>query len=173
MTACAALVMENNSAIRVGHRRLLSADRLFDFEQVYVLPCPIWPWYTSQPAISPLFFYLSLSDCPVLMCVRSCVCVSVLLLAVSFQVKPLLYNHGGVSSPPAHHCTRIPASDIDPYMPSLLSVSSTPHTGKNALRVSFIVPGSSGIKAVALLACLSWARGALGSSIARAGVESV
>lgn len=148
MTACAALVMENNSAIRVGHHRLLSADRLFDFEQVYVLPRPIWPWYTSQPAISPVFFfYLSLSDCPVLMCVRSCVCVHVLLLAVSFQVKPLLYNHGGVSSLPAHHCTRIPASDIDPSMPSLPSVSSTAHTWAQTLCVFPLLDlGAVGLK---------------------------
>lgn len=83
MTACVALVMENNSAIRVGHRRLLSADRLFDFEQVYVLPRPIWPWYTSQPAISPPpFFFLPLtfrlpcSDVRTFMCVRACVAVS-------------------------------------------------------------------------------------------------
>lgn len=148
MTACAALVMENNSAIRVGHRRLLSADRLFDFEQVYVLPRPIWPWYTSQPAISPVFgffFYLSLSDCPVLMYVR--VCARVLLLAVSFQVKPLLYNRGGVSSPPAHHCTRIPASDIDPSMPSLPSVSSAAHTRAQTLCVFPLLDlGAVGLK---------------------------
>ena len=68
MTACAALVMENNSAIRVGHRRLLSADRLCDFEQVYVLLCPIWPWYISQPAICPVL-YLSQCNSRVLVCV--------------------------------------------------------------------------------------------------------
>lgn len=47
---------ENNGAICVGHRRLLSADRLFGFEQVYVLPCPIWSWYISQPAICPALY---------------------------------------------------------------------------------------------------------------------
>lgn len=61
-------MMENNGAICVGHRRLLSADRLFGFEQVYVLPCPIWSWYISQPAICPIL-YLSHSKSHVLMCV--------------------------------------------------------------------------------------------------------
>lgn len=111
MTVCAALMMENKGAIHVGHRGLLSADRLCDFEQVYVLPCPIWPWYISQPAICPVL-YLSQWNSHVLVC--ACVCVCVLLLAVVFQVKLVLYNHGCVSSPPAHQCTRIPASDIDP-----------------------------------------------------------
>lgn len=48
--------------------------------------------------------------------VCNCVCVRLCLLFLVglFQVKLLLYNHGCVSSTPAHHCTRIPASDIDP-----------------------------------------------------------
>lgn len=40
MTLCVALVMKNNSAIHVGCHRLLSVDRLRDFEQVYVLLVP-------------------------------------------------------------------------------------------------------------------------------------
>lgn len=56
MTVCAAVMMENKGAIHVRHHGLLSGDRLCDFEQVYVLPCPIWLWYISQPAICPVLY---------------------------------------------------------------------------------------------------------------------
>lgn len=50
--------MEHSAAILVRHRRLLSVDRLCDFEQVYLLPRPIWLWYIHQPAICSVFYTL-------------------------------------------------------------------------------------------------------------------
>lgn len=66
LTLCAALVMKNNSAIHVERHRLLYVDRLHDFEQVYVLLRPIWPWYPSQPAICPVLYSCNLNS-PVMM----------------------------------------------------------------------------------------------------------
>lgn len=68
MTVCEVLVMENKGTIHVRHRRLLSADNLCDFEQVYALPCPIWPWYNSQPAICPSQWSTNVFVC-VIVCV--------------------------------------------------------------------------------------------------------
>jgi len=57
---------ENKGAIHVGHRRLLSTDRLC--EQVYVLHGPIWPRYIIQTAISPVSYLSQWKR-------RVCVCV--------------------------------------------------------------------------------------------------
>lgn len=81
MTVCEVRVMENKGAIHVRHRRLLSADRLCDFEQVYLLPCPIWPWYISQPAICPVI-YLSQWNSSARVCACVCGSVCVCLYAV-------------------------------------------------------------------------------------------
>lgn len=83
------------------------------------LPRPIWPRHIPPPAICPVL-YLSRRNSRV--CARvtpfvglcRCVCTRTRRLAVSFQVKLVLYNHGCVSSPPSRRCARIPDSDIDP-----------------------------------------------------------
>lgn len=72
LTVCEVLVIENKGAIYVRHRRLLSADRLCCFEQVYALPFPIWPWCISQPAICPVLYLLQWTS-HVSVCVRPCV----------------------------------------------------------------------------------------------------
>lgn len=61
--------MERAAAILVRRRRLLSVDRLCDFEQVCLLPCPIWLRYIIQPAICPVLDTLYSNSPP-----RVCVC---------------------------------------------------------------------------------------------------
>lgn len=132
MTVCEVLVMENKGTIHVRHRRLLSADNLCDFEQVYALPCPIWPWYNSQPAICPILIPLTVEH----QCVCVCHCLCGLCVRLWFQVKLVLYNHGYVSSLSAHHGTRIAAFDIEhPPCPSPSPFPPSLHTNTHTIRV--------------------------------------
>lgn len=113
------------------------------------------------PAISPVwvFFEPSLSNCPVpdrvYICVRACrlrSSRSCIIMVVS-------------AAPPAHHFTRMPASDIDPSPTSFhpLSLAETHTHGRAVCIFSLLDPRSIGIKAVALLARLSFRPGSLGS----------
>lgn len=83
-------MMEHGAAILVRHRRLLSVDRLCHFEQVCLLPRPIWLLWITQAAICPVL-YTSYSNSPAFVC--ACV-------LQRHQVKLLLCNHGCVSSRP-------------------------------------------------------------------------
>lgn len=89
MTVCEVVMMENKCEIHVRHCRLLSADRLCDFEQVYVMPCPIWPWYISQPAICPVLYFSQWnSRACVYVYVRALVCDCVCVYMIVSGVVP-------------------------------------------------------------------------------------
>lgn len=89
MTVCEVVMMENKCEIHVRHCRLLSADRLCDFEQVYVMPCPIWPWYISQPAICPVLYFSQWnSRVCVYVYVRALVCDCVCVYMIVSGVVP-------------------------------------------------------------------------------------